>query len=61
MISKIFIYLPISQTHMATETVSISSDEYAMLKKKEAVADDLLLQLNSSLKNLESGKIKRVR
>ena len=46
---------------MATETVSISSDEYAMLKKKEAVADDLLLQLNSSLKNLESGKIKRVR
>tara|TARA_Y100000031_G_C8105013_1_gene330566 strand:- start:393 stop:533 length:141 start_codon:yes stop_codon:yes gene_type:complete len=46
---------------MATETVCISQDEYTMLKKKEEIADDLGLQLDASLKDLEDGKIKRVR
>lgn len=32
-----------------------------MLKKKVAVADNLLLQLEASLKDLEAGRIKRVR
>tara|TARA_Y100000034_G_C6899159_1_gene415269 strand:+ start:697 stop:894 length:198 start_codon:yes stop_codon:yes gene_type:complete len=47
--------------NMTTETVKISSEEYTMLKKKEAIADDLLLQLDASLKDLEAGKLKRVR
>ena len=28
--------------------------------KKEAIADDLLVQLDASLKDLEAGRIKRV-
>ena len=46
---------------MTTETVSISQEEYTMLKKKETIADDLLLQLDASLKDLEAGRVKRVR
>ena len=46
---------------MTTETVSISQEEYTMLKKKEVIADDLVLQLDSSLKDLEAGRVKRVR
>jgi hypothetical protein len=46
---------------MTTETVSISKDEYEHLKKKEAIADDLVLQLESSLHDMETGKVKRVR
>lgn len=37
---------------MATETVSLPVEEYQLLKKKEAIADDLLLQLEASLKGL---------
>lgn len=46
---------------MVTETVCISREEYVLLKKKESVADDVLLQLDSSLEDLGKGKIKRVR
>ncbi|MBI1970137.1 hypothetical protein HYS47_00160 [Candidatus Woesearchaeota archaeon] len=46
---------------MATETVSIPLDEYQLLKKKETIADDLLLQLESSLKDLKEGRVNRVR
>ncbi|MBI2147632.1 hypothetical protein HYU19_04100 [Candidatus Woesearchaeota archaeon] len=46
---------------MTTETVSIPIEEYQLLKKKEAIADDVVLQLEASLKDLEAGRIKKVR
>ena len=46
---------------MTTETVCIPSEEYQILKKKELIADNVLLQLEMSLKDLEMGKIKHVR
>ena len=46
---------------MATETICIPVDKYELLKKKEAIADDLLLQLEASFHDLETGKVKRVR
>lgn len=46
---------------MATETVCIPAEEYRFLKKKEAIADDLLLQLDASLNAIEKGRVKRVR
>ncbi len=46
---------------MVTETICISREEYVLLKKKEAVADDVLLQLDSSLEDLNNGKVRRVR
>lgn len=46
---------------MATETICISREEYKLLKKKEAVADDILIQLDASLNSIEKGKLKRVR
>jgi hypothetical protein len=46
---------------MATDTVCIPIDEYERLKKKASVADDLLLQLEASLKDIEAGRVKRVR
>ena len=46
---------------MVTETVCIPQEEYTLLQKKKAIADDLLLQLDSSLNDLESGKIHKVR
>ena len=46
---------------MASETMSIPVEEYKILKKKEKVADDLLLQLDASLRDLEAGRVKRVR
>ena len=39
--------------------ITISQKEYKQLKKKEAIADDLILQLEASLRDLESGKIKQ--
>ncbi len=44
---------------MTTGTVSIPTEEYTLLKKKEVIADDLLLQLDASLRDIEAGKIKR--
>jgi len=46
---------------MVADTVCISREEFVLLKKKEAVADDLLLQLDASLRDLETGRVKRVR
>jgi hypothetical protein len=45
---------------MKQETVTISKEEYAKLKKKAEIADDIVLQMESSLKDIESGRIKRV-
>ena len=41
------------------ETVTILKEEYASLKKKAELADDVLLQLESSLKDIKNGKIKK--
>ncbi len=46
---------------MVTETASIPVEEYKLLKKKEVVADDIILQLDASLNAIEKGKVKRVR
>lgn len=46
---------------MATETVCIPVAEYERLKKKAEIADDVLLQFESSLHYLEAGRIKRAR
>ncbi len=45
---------------MDTDTVCISTEEYIHLKKKEEIADDILLQLEASLHDLKAGKIRRV-
>ena len=41
------------------EIVTIPREEYDSLKKKAALADDVLLQLESSLKDAENGRIKK--
>lgn len=41
-------------------TVTIPKEEYVLLKKKAKVADDLLVQLEASLRDAEAGRIKRV-
>jgi hypothetical protein len=46
---------------MNSGTVCISSDEYQLLKKKEAAADNIFLQFEASLRDLDYGKIKKVR
>ena len=46
---------------MANASVSISVEEYKHLKKKAAIADDILLQLEASLRDLEAGRVRRVR
>jgi len=46
---------------MVSEQMLISQDEYTQLKKKEKIADDILLQMDSSLRDLEAGRTKRVR
>ena len=45
---------------MKQETITISKDEYNKLKKKAAVADDIIVQLESSLRDAEEGRIRRV-
>lgn len=45
---------------MVSETISIPVEEYKLLKKKEAIADDIILQLDASLNAIERGKVKRV-
>jgi len=42
------------------ETITILKKEYERLKKKAEVADDILLQLESSLRDAETGRIRRV-
>ena len=46
---------------MTQETICIPKDEYKQLKKKEAIADNLLLQVEASLNDIEAGRIKQVR
>ena len=46
---------------MTSASVSITVEEYEHLKRKAAMADDLLLQLEASLKDLEAGRVRRVR
>ncbi len=40
------------------ETVTIMKKEYDLLKKKANLADDVLLQLKASLKDIQAGRIK---
>ena len=40
------------------ETITIPKDEYDSLKKKAVFADDILLQLESSLKDAEAGRVR---
>ena len=42
------------------ETITIPMDEYDRLKKKAEIADDIIYQLEMSLKDVESGKISKV-
>ena len=45
-------------THM-TKTVTITKEEYDMLKKKEEIADDVIFQLSRSLSDMKKGRIKK--
>ena len=40
--------------------VTISFDEYDRLKKKAKIADDILYQLEMSLRDAEAGRIRKV-
>ena len=42
------------------ETVTIPKEEYKKLKKKAEIADDIILQMESSLRDAEAGRVKRV-
>jgi len=39
------------------ETVTISKKEYARLKKKAAIADDVVIQLEKSFEDMRKGNI----
>ncbi len=45
---------------MATETITISREEYEHLKKLEKVDHDLIEQLVESLEDAKQGRIRRV-
>ena len=42
------------------ETVTIPAEEYNRLKKKAEIADDIVHQLEMSLKAVEAGRIRKV-
>lgn len=42
---------------MATDTVTIPMEEYISLKRKAEIADDAIVQLNLSLKDIHHGRI----
>lgn len=42
------------------ETITIPEEEYERLKKKAEIADDIVYQLEMSLKDIEAGRIKKV-
>lgn len=42
---------------MATDTVTIPMEEYVSLKRKAEIADDAIVQLNLSLKDIHHGRI----
>ena len=46
---------------MTMETITLTEERYVQLKKKEKIADDLLLQMESSLHDIEAGRVRRVR
>ena len=58
--TKKFIKLAVLAVIMKQETVTIPKEEYTKLKKKAEIADDIILQLESSLKDAEAGRIRRV-
>ncbi len=41
------------------ETITIPKEEYKRLKKKAAIADDLVAQLEKSFQDMREGKIKK--
>jgi hypothetical protein len=45
---------------MTTESVSIPLEEYQQLKKKAEIADDLLLQIENSARDIKAGRLKKV-
>ena len=45
---------------MKQETRIITTEEYDKLKKKAKIADDIIYQLEMSLKDAEAGRIRRV-
>lgn len=42
------------------ETITIPMDEYDRLKKKAEIAEDIIYQLEMSLKDAEAGRIRKV-
>ena len=44
---------------MAIESVNIPVEEYTLLKRTAELADDLVLQLQNSLKDIKEGKLKK--
>jgi hypothetical protein len=40
-----------------TQTVTIQKEEYIRLKKKAELADDIILQLDASLRDAEEGRV----
>ncbi len=42
------------------ETVTIPKEEYDRLNKKAEIADDIIYQLEMSLKDAEAGRIRKV-
>ena len=42
------------------ETITIPAEEYDRLKKKAEIADDIVYQLEMSLKDAEAGRVKKV-
>ena len=45
---------------MMQATITIPVDEYERLKKKAEIADDIVYQLEMSLKDAEAGRISKV-
>lgn len=43
----------------AQNVVTISKEEYDSLKRKAAFAEDVLLQLDSSLRDIKEGRIRK--
>lgn len=46
--------------HLQKGMVSVKLEELEKLKKKAKIADDIILQLEMSLRDAEAGRIKRV-
>ena len=45
---------------MASETITITKEEYSRLKKCEEIDHDLLQQFVNSIKDIAAGRIKRI-